>query len=170
MLLYLTVDGVSKKGSQPLLLYFQLSMTGVHYSTKIMTLPVYFLTSKKAFDSVPHQKMMEKLSQFGLPPSILSWLFSYYSGRCQFVLVNGNHSKSTLIRSGVPQGSVLGPLLFLLYVNDITKLHLSDQSRLTLYADDMVLYKPITGNTSQVETSEDLQEFKSLISPLFLSP
>ena len=115
-----------------------------------------FFDCKKAFDSVPHQKMIEKLSQLDLPPSILSWLCNYLSGKRQFVLVNGEHSKSTLIRSGVPQGSVRGPLLFLLYINDITKLHLSDQSRLTLYADDMLLYKPITRNTSQVEIQQDI--------------
>ena len=90
---------------------------------------------------------MEKLTQLGLQPNILSWLCSYLSGREQYVLVNGKHSKSTLVRSGVPQGSVLGPLLFLLYVNDITNLHRSDQSKLSLYADDMLLYKPITSNT-----------------------
>ena len=115
-----------------------------------------FFDFKKAFDSVPHQKMMEKLSQLDLPPSILSWLCSYLSGKRQFVLVNGEHSKSTLFRSGVPQGSVLGPLVFLLYINDITKLHFSDQSRLTLYADNMLLYKSITRNTSQVEIQQDI--------------
>ena len=99
---------------------------------------------------------MEKLSQLGLPPSILSWLCSYLSGRCQFVLVNGEHSKFTLIHSGVPQGSVFGLLLFILDINDITKLYLSDQSRLTLYADDMVLYKPITQNKSQIEIQQDI--------------
>ena len=88
--------------------------------------------------------------------SLRAWLCSYLSARHQFVLVNGKHSKSTLIRSGVPQGSVFGPLLFLLYINDITKLHHSDHSRLTLYADDILLYKPITQNKSQVEIQQDI--------------
>ena len=115
-----------------------------------------FLDFKKAFDSVPHRRLMEKLTQLGLQSNILSWLCSYLSGREQYVLVNGKHSKSTLVRSGVPQGSVLGPLLFLLYVNDITNLHRSDQSRLSLYADDMLLYKPITSNTSYAEIQQDV--------------
>ena len=157
MLLYLTVSGVSKRENQPLLLYFQLSMTGVHFLTNIMyDIACVFFDFKKAFDSVSHHKMMEKLSLLDLPPSILSWLCGYLSGRHEFVLVNGEHSKSTLIRFGVPQGSVLGPLLFLLYINDITKLHLSDQSRLKLYADDILLYKPITQNTSRVEIQQDI--------------
>ena len=80
---------------------------------------------KKAFDSVPHGKLMERLSEVGFHPLILSWLCSYLSNRQQFVRVNGESSQPIVVRSGAPQGSVLGPLLLLLYINDITKLHLS---------------------------------------------
>ena len=83
---------------------------------------------KKVFDSVLHRKLMERLSEVGLHPLILSWLCSYISNRQQFVRVNGESSQPIVVRSGVPQGSVLGPLLFLLYISDVTKLHLSKDS------------------------------------------
>ena len=106
------------------------------------------LRLQKAFDSVPHRKLMERLSEVGFHPLILSWLCSYLSNRQQFVRVNGESSQPIVVHSGVPQGSVLGPLLFLLYINDVTKQPPSKDSRLSLYADDMSLYKPITCQTS----------------------
>ena len=115
-----------------------------------------FFDFKKAFDSVPHRKLMERLAQAGFHPHILSWLCSYLSDRQQNVLVNGEHSQPTRVLSGVPQGSVLGPLLFLLYINDITKLCLSPNTRLTLYADDMLLYKPVSSDTSYAELQQDI--------------
>ena len=116
-----------------------------------------FFDYKKAFDSVPHRMLMECLSQSGIHPHILSWLCSYLSNRQQFVRVNGENSQSIAVRSGVPQGSVLGPLLFLLYINDITKLNFSSNSRLSLYADDILLYKPISCKTSYEELQQDIE-------------
>ena len=84
------------------------------------------------------------------------YVCSYLSNRKRFVVVNGESSQPIVVRSGVPQGSVLGPLLFLLYINDVTKLHLSKDSRLTLYTDDMLLYKPITCQTSYDEIQQDI--------------
>ena len=112
-----------------------------------------FFDFRNAFDSVPHKKLLEKLSRIGFLPNILSWLCSYVSDRKQYVLVNGEHSTSTLVRSGVPQGSVLGPLLFLHYTNDLTN---RQKSTLSLYADDMLLYKPITSDISYVEMQQDI--------------
>ena len=115
-----------------------------------------FFDFRKAFDCVPHRKLMERLTQTGFHQHILSWLCSYFNDRQQCVLVNGEHSQSTHVLSGVPHGSVLGPLLFLIYINDITKLCLSPNTRLALYADDRLIYKPICSDTSYVELQQDI--------------
>ena len=105
-----------------------------------------FFDYRKAFDSVPHRKLMDRLSQIGIHPLILAWICSDLSNRQQAVLVNGERSQPTAVCSGVPQGSVLGTLLFLPYINDVTKVVLSKNSRLVLYADDMLLYKPLSSH------------------------
>ena len=103
-----------------------------------------FLDLKKAFDTVPHQSLMEKLVRLNLNPFILQWLCSYLMNRQQKVVVGGEESETIPVISGVPQGSVLGPLLFLIYIDGVTRIPLSEGSKLVLYADDMLLYRRIT--------------------------
>ena len=76
-----------------------------------------FLDLKKAFNSVPHQPLLDLLSSFSLPPHLLNWIHSYLLNRSQSVVVCGSTSSSLLVSSGVPQGSILGPLLFLVYTS-----------------------------------------------------
>ena len=98
-----------------------------------------FLDLSKAFDKVPHVPLLHKLADIGINPHVLNWLQDYLCQRSQYVVVNGECSTTSNVSSGVPQGSVLGPLLFIIYMDGISKIPLHEGSHL-LYADDILLY------------------------------
>jgi len=115
-----------------------------------------FFDFQKAFDTVPHKQLMLKLKQLRLHPQLLQWIHNYLCYREQSVIVNGESSYPVQVKSGVPQGSVLGPLLFLIYINDITSLQLSSGTQLSLYADDILMYKAISSSTDYVSLQSDI--------------
>ena len=79
-----------------------------------------FLDFQKAFDTVDHIILLHKLHCYGIRGIANQWFFSYFTNRQQSVMYNGYESELKVINCGVPQGSILGPLLFLLYINDLT--------------------------------------------------
>ena len=110
-----------------------------------------FLDFGKASDSVPQKRLLLMLEKLGVSGNVLKWISDFLSDRLQRVVINGQSSEWSEVTSGVPQGSVLGPLLFILYVND-----LPDQvnSYCKLFADDAKLYKELQ-NLDDFETMQD---------------
>lgn len=94
----------------------------------------------KAFDLVPHGRLLTKIANSGVDPRVVIWVNEFLSGRTQRVRVEEQLSEEVRVTSGVPQGSVLGPLLFLAYVNDIWR---NMESTIRLFADDCVIYRKI---------------------------
>lgn len=96
-----------------------------------------FLDLSKAFDTVSHDILLDKLSYYGLSLEALKWFRSYLANRQQYVCVDDSNSNLKSITSGIPQGSTLGPILFLIFVNDAQ--YVAKEIHLLVYADDMNL-------------------------------
>ena len=103
-------------------------------------LDVVYLDFKKAFDSVPHQRLLTKLQAYRVGGKVLRWIQSFLHGRRQRVAVEGSHSGWVEVSSGIPQGSVLGPVLFLIFINDLPGVV---ESTARLFADDTKLYREL---------------------------
>ena len=95
---------------------------------------VVLLDLKKAFDTVDHGILLDKIQSYGIKGSAHSWLTSYLLNRTQYCYVNGNQSGPLTIKTGIPQGSGLEPLLFLIYINDLP--HCLQKTKPHLFADD----------------------------------
>lgn len=95
----------------------------------------------KVFDTLDHNKLIKRLTNLGLTDNTISWFESYLSDRAQQTLANGLSSDEAPIKTGVPQGSILGPLLFIIYVNGLTAT--TKSSQVIMYAYDTVVYSPV---------------------------
>jgi hypothetical protein len=108
----------------------------------------------KSFDKVPHQRLLCKLKFYGIKNETLSWISAFFANRTQTVVLDGESSDITTVTSGVPQGTVLGPVRFLVYINDLQEDLKSRQLR--LFADDSIIYKTIKSQKDCDSLQEDL--------------
>ena len=122
-----------------------------------------FFDLQKAFDSVPHCLLIEKLHQLEIPTHLIRWISSYLHNRVQQVGVQGELSSTTAVISGVPQGSVLGPLLFLIYIDGLSGINLSGGS-IVLFADDLLLHHLITSIEDFQRVQNDIDKLCNWLS------
>lgn len=112
-----------------------------------------YLDFSKEFDKVNHRILVAKMQGHGVGGSLLGWIRSYLSDRVHIVRCDGGYSHPFPVLSGGPQGSHLGPLLFALYINDISKVI---QTRFVLFADDIKVFYRATSVTDQVELQRSI--------------
>ena len=112
-----------------------------------------YIDFAQAFDKVPHRRVLHKLEYYGIRGSTHKWINSWLSGRTQQVVLDDQASDLVPVLSGVPQGSVLGLVLFLIFINDLPD---NIRSSVCLFADDCVLYKNIHSLQDCLILQEDL--------------
>ena len=112
---------------------------------------VIYLDFQKAFDKVPHQRLLRKLKSHDMGNSIINWIEHWLTDRRQRVVVDGEVSSWKSVLSGVPQGSVLGPILFLLYINDLEE---GVTGKILKFADDTKLFRKV----KEIGDKQNLQD------------
>ena len=118
----------------------------------------WYLDSMKAFDTVPHVRLIKKLQAYGIGGEMLAWITEYLKGRSQIVVVNGEKSLPANVISGIPQCTVLGPLLFVRYINDLLE---NVRSEGFLFADDAKIFHKITCKDDALLLQKDIHELES---------
>ena len=113
-------------------------------------LDIIFLDFRKAFDRVPHERLLFKLKKMGIQGRLLAWIESFLGNRKQWVVLNQTVSKWRRVYSGVPQGSVMGLILFQICINDLPDYV---KSSCKIFADDTKVYAKV-GNMADVENSK----------------
>ena len=116
------------------------------------------LDFSKAFDRVPHERLLRKLDHIGVRGVLLDWIRDFLSRRTQRVVLEGEGSYTSNVTSGVPQGTVLGPLLFLVFINDMPNVV---SSNIRLFADDALVYRSIHTHEDVVALQADLDNLQT---------
>ena len=116
---------------------------------------VVYMDFQKAFDTVPHKRLIEKLKAYGIGNDMISWTQNFLQGRKQQVIVNGEKSNWHEVTSGIPQGSIVGPLMFIIFINDLPD---TVTSRVYMFADDTKLFKIVKENEDREILQRDLEK------------
>lgn len=120
---------------------------------------VTYCDFKKAFDKVPHNRLLHKIRMYGIGESIVNWFEAFLKKRKQRVIVEGEESGWYDVISGIPQGSVMGPVLFVLYINDLPDV-IKNDSDIYLYADDTKIFRKIVNVEDIRKLQEDIYEMR----------
>ena len=136
------------------LLIFLSNAFTVHYQ-----MDTIYLDISKAFDTICHTHLLQKLSMYNISGNLWLWFKNYLTNRFQFVSINNSHSYLLPVISGVPQGSILGPLLFILYMNDLHDVIY--WSSALLFADDTKCFKHIKSPDDEQSLQNDLHNLAS---------
>ena len=120
-------------------------------------LDVIYCDFMKAFDKVPHRRLAHKVNKYGIKNNVLGWITNFLSNRTQVVKVGNCNSEVRNVTSGIPQGSVLGPLLFVIYINDLPEV-VSENSYVYLFADDAKVFREIKTHQDHIILQEDINK------------
>lgn len=120
-----------------------------------IALDCIYLDFSKAFDKVPHKRLTLKIESFGIGGNLLKWLSEFLDNRIQQVVIKDTKSGSADVLSGIPQGSVLGPLLFIMFINDLPN---SVNSQVKIFADDTKVFKAIESLADNISLQSDLDK------------
>ena len=132
----------------------------INKNNRINTIFLY-VDFKKAFDTVNHKLLITNLPNYGINNLALNWVKTYLTNRTQQTQIGTDLSGEREVKTGVPQGSILGPTFFLCYINDIIKV--CRNSKILLYADDTVLYKKISDSHRFLDMHDFQQDVNRLI-------
>ena len=138
----------------------QLIITIEEIARKLVTgeqVDIILLDVSKAFDKVPHRRLLHRLWYYGIRNNTCLWIQDFLSHRTQEVQLEGRKSTTADVLSGMPRGTVLGPLLFLLFINDLPE---STESNARLFTDDCLLFRPIRNNRDRQILQNDLNSLK----------
>ena len=147
---------ISGRSTTTQLLYFIDKCINIITEGKVVD--VIYFDFAKAFDCVPHKRLLQKLTSFGISGNTFNWIKSFLLQRKQYVSVNGVKSKTENVLSGVPQGTVLGPILFVMYINDLLDGIVADG---LLYADDTKLFKHIMNENDALCLQTDIEKLEN---------
>jgi hypothetical protein len=121
---------------------------------------VAYIDYTRAFDTVSHKKLVNKLTAYGIQGTLLAWIENFLHCRSQQTRVGTTLSRTVHLVSGVVQGSVLGPLLFLIYINDVVNIFKDNRCTCKLYADDLKMY-------SQIRVNDDIKILQNALDELY---